>query len=252
MDEERPAEPARHLDKIGAMALDPLLIVLAQGLGAAGDHAVPAFARGEFGAPGVGQRFLGGIENLDQMAAHALRGDFLEPLGHVGDRLKKVAEQKALGEASQSRVGREARFAGVAHEHLGDAACSDPSDERLSAHETDALAAAGEKFGKRQRQHHGPAFLGHLGERRTKPHRRRQIDPEPDRMRRLPFALAHVEIIGTGRAAPVDEGDRVVLIVVPELPEGLAGSGAAAAMRAVGDGLGDALRLDQERRHARR
>ncbi len=45
---------------------------------------------------------------------------------------------------------------------------------------------------------------------------------------------------------------RVVLIVMPELPEGLAGTGAAAAMRAVGDGVGDALRLDQERRHARR
>ncbi len=37
-----------------------------------------------------------------------------------------------------------------------------------------------------------------------------------------------------------------------ELPEGLAGSGAAAAVGAVGDGMGHALRLDEERRHARR
>src|SRR4051812_20616452 len=36
-----------------------------------------------------------------------------------------------------------------------------------------------------------------------------------------------------------------------ELPEGFAGAGAAAAMRAVGHGVGDALRLDEEGRHAR-
>lgn len=34
------------------------------------------------------------------------------------------------------------------------------------------------------------------------------------------------------------------MIVVAELPEGLAGSGAPPAMRAVRDGMGHALRLD--------
>ena len=36
-----------------------------------------------------------------------------------------------------------------------------------------------------------------------------------------------------------------------ELPEGLAGSGAPAAVAAMGDGMGDPLRLDKQRRHAR-
>ena len=36
-----------------------------------------------------------------------------------------------------------------------------------------------------------------------------------------------------------------------ELPEGLARARAPAAMAAVGHGMGDALRLDQERGHAR-
>ena len=71
-------------------------------------------------------------------------------------------------------------------------------------------------------------------------------------MGRLPFALAHEEMVGARRAPPVDAGKGVVLVEMAELPEGLAGSGAAAAMNAVGDGMGDALRLDQERRHARR
>jgi hypothetical protein len=36
-----------------------------------------------------------------------------------------------------------------------------------------------------------------------------------------------------------------------ELPEGLAGTGAAAAMCAMRHGVGDALRLDEKRRNAR-
>jgi hypothetical protein len=36
-----------------------------------------------------------------------------------------------------------------------------------------------------------------------------------------------------------------------ELPEGLAGTSAAAAMRAMSHGMGDALRLDEKRRNAR-
>jgi hypothetical protein len=38
---------------------------------------------------------------------------------------------------------------------------------------------------------------------------------------------------------------------MPELPEGLARPRTPAAVAAMGHGMGDALRLDQERRHAR-
>ena len=57
-------------DRCGA--LEPLLVALAQCLDAAGDHPVPAFDRGELGAAIVRKRLLGGIEHLDEMAAHAL------------------------------------------------------------------------------------------------------------------------------------------------------------------------------------
>ena len=70
-------------------------------------------------------------------------------------------------------------------------------------------------------------------------------------MGRLPFALAHEEMIGASRAPPIDAGARVVVVEMAELPEGLARSGAPAAVAAMGDGMGDPLRLDEQRRHAR-
>jgi hypothetical protein len=39
---------------------------------------------------------------------------------------------------------------------------------------------------------------------------------------------------------------------MPEHPEGLARSGATPAVNAMGNGMGDTLRFDQERRHPRR
>ena len=96
MHEERPTEPLRQLQKIGAMALEPLLILLAQRLGAAGDHAVPAFACGKLGTPRVRQRLLGRIEHLNEMAAHALRRDRLQTIGGGADRLQEIAEQAGI------------------------------------------------------------------------------------------------------------------------------------------------------------
>ena len=65
---------------------------------------------------------------------------------------------------------------------------------------------------------------------------------------RLPTrARAHRHVWNLPSAAPVDQTllNRVVL-VLPELPERLAGAGAAAAVNAVRDGLRDALRLDHQ------
>ena len=81
-------------------------------------------------------------------------------------------------------------------------------------------------------------------------HRGREIDPEPNRVGGFPFALAHEEMVGTGRTPPVDARDRIVLVVMAELPESLARARAASAMRAVRHGVSDALRLDEKRRHA--
>ena len=83
-------------------------------------------------------------------------------------------------------------------------------------------------------------------------HGGREVDPEPNRVSRFPLALTHEELVGGCRAAPINAGSRVVHIEVAELPEGFAGAGTAAAMGAVDHGMGDTLRLDEERRHTRR
>src|SRR5512136_411608 len=70
-------------------------------------------------------------------------------------------------------------------------------------------------------------------------------------MRCFPFALAHEEVVRARRAPPVDAGLRIVVVEMPKLPKGLARSGAPAPMGAMGHGVGDPLRLDQQRRHAR-
>ncbi len=141
---------------------------------------------------------------------------------------------------------------GVAHEDLGNPAGGGASGEGRPAKDPDALAAAGEELGEGKRKHHGPAFLRDIGERGAETHRRREIDPQPHRMGGLPFALAHEQMVGACRAAPIDASPRVVLIEMTELPERLTGTRAAPAMRPMGDGVSDALRLDEERRHARR
>ncbi|OJU21403.1 MAG: hypothetical protein BGN89_14860 [Alphaproteobacteria bacterium 64-6] len=62
----------------------------------------------------------------------------------------------------------------------------------------------------------------------------------------LPLALAHVQLIGACRAAPVDEGRSVGAFELAELPEGFARSRAAATVDAVRNGARDAARLGDE------
>ena len=119
------------------------------------------------------------------------RGDLLEPRGDLGHRLEEIAEQQTFGEAAEPGGRRQARIGGLAQDDLGDLAAGVAPGEGRAAEQADALAAAGQKLGKGQRQHDGAAFLGDLGERGAEPHRRREIDPQPDRMGGFPFALAH-------------------------------------------------------------
>ena len=77
-------------------------------------------------------------------------------------------------------------------------------------------------------------------------HGGRDVGPQPEGMRRLPFALAHIEMVGAGRAAPVDDGGRVARLELAELPEGLARAGAAAAVDAVGHRIGDVQRVEDQ------
>ena len=143
------------------MFLQPRLIAPAQSLGAAGDHAVLAFARGELGAAGIGQRLLGGIEHLHEMAAHPLRRDLLQPRAGLRHRLEKIAEQETFGEAAEAwRAAAGSPRPVVAHEDLSDAPGRIAAPVWQAADQADALAAAGEKLGQSERQHDRAAFLG--------------------------------------------------------------------------------------------
>ena len=252
MDEEGPVQAFCLGGKGVAVCGEPLLVALAQSFGAPGDHAVAAFARSELGAALVGKRLLGGIEDLHEVAAHALFGDRLDARGSLLNRLEEIAEQQALGEAAERCRRRQARsLACVSHQDLGDAARSVAAGVRPVAKNADTLAGAGEKLGERKPEHDGAAFLRRPRQARAELHGGRKIDPQPNGVRRLPFPLAHEEMVGASRAPPIDAGAGIVVVEMTELPEGLARPRAPAAMAAMGHGMGDALCLDQERWHAR-
>ncbi len=65
-------------------------------------------------------------------------------------------------------------------------------------------------------------------------------------MRRLPFAFTHIEMVRSGRTAPINGFSGVAVFEMTELPESLARAAAVAAMDAVGYRVGDTLRRDQQ------
>ena len=117
---------------------------------------------------------------------------------------------------------------------------------RTAAEQPDALAAGQRQLADGEGQDQRAVALGLGRQMRAERHRGRQVRPEPDGMRRFPFALADIEMIGTCRAPPIDGGGAVALRVMAKLPEGFAGAGAAPAMNAVRDGLRNAAGLDEE------
>ena len=76
----------------------------------------------------------------------------------------------------------------------------------------------------------------------------RAVDPDENRMRRLPFALAHIKALVLGRTAPIDAGRRLARDEGTELPEGLAGARAPSSMDAMHDARRDLFRAAAEAR----
>ena len=143
------------------------------------------------------------------------------------------------------------RGALMGEDRLGDARRRLAAGGRLrQAEHGDALAAAHQQLGGGQHQQHRAVALGRRGEMTAEVHRLREIGPQPHGMRRFPLALAHVEMVGARRAAPVDLAQRVARLELAELPERLAGAGAPASVQAVRHRLGDALRVDEDFRQA--
>src|SRR6185295_6927808 len=117
------------------------------------------------------------------------------------------------------------------------------------ARNADALAPFHQHMGERKADHKGAVELGLPHLRRGEGHGGRAVDPDPDRVRGLPFALAHIEMVVTRRAAPIDPAGRLARHEAAILPEILAWAGAAAAMQAMDGGRSDAAGLQDQPRH---
>ncbi len=74
MDGETPAEPVGLGADLRAMARHQALVVVAPGLGAAGGDGTGAFRLDEFDAAGIGETFLGRIDDLHDVAVRAGSG----------------------------------------------------------------------------------------------------------------------------------------------------------------------------------
>ena len=271
MHQERPADPACRSGDLGAMRGELLLVGRPQGLDAIGDPALAVFRPAELHAPLVGQRLFGRIEDLDQMAVDPAFRQLGDALGDGLRRIEEIAEQQCGREAAEPGRRRQARLQGRSLVRASASAMRALALRLASGGVTPIRAmrspAAHQQLGEGQRQHHGAVALGGLRQMTAEQHRRRYVRPEPEGVRRLPFALAHVEMVGTRRAPPVDDGGRVArLVELAELPEGLAGARPTAAVDAVRHRIGDAQGLEQqigqpvgkslsfalEREHARR
>ena len=229
-----------------------LLVVGAQGLDPVGDPALVAFRRAELHAALVGQRLLGGIEHLHQVAGDAALGHLVEARGDGlrADRgNRRTAARWRSGRAGPAAAGssapRRRPRAPPASRRCARWPCGSPSaasgpiSAMRSPARTSSSAMASVSTSARSR-------LEIARQVAAEDHGRRDVRPEPEGVRRLPFALAHVEVVGAGGAAPVDDGGGVARLELAELPEGLAGPGPAPAVDAVGHGVGDVQRVEDQ------
>ena len=141
----------------------------------------------------------------------------------------------------------------ILDQHLGeplhDAARGQRPRQAGHAH---TLAAAHQKVRDGEAQHEGAVHLGLHGQGRDIGHGGGAIHPDPDRMGRLPLALAHIDPVVSSRAAPVDPRGGFAPDEGAELPEGLAHASALAPMHAMHRRRRDLFGRDQQGRQAAR
>ena len=112
----------------------------------------------------------------------------------------------------------------------------------------DALAAAHQERGQREQQQLCARLLGDAVPVGGEIHVGAAVAPQPDGLRRFPFALAHEKMLRLGGLAPIDRGDRVLGLIAAELPEAFAAAGAPSAMHPQAHRSGEAVGFHQERR----
>src|SRR5262249_11427226 len=252
VDAEAPAEAVGLAADRGAMLSDLRDVIGAPVLGPSRSDAPAVFRLDEFDPSPIRKCLLRRIDDLDNVALGTAAGELRDGPPHVGNIAPKVREQNHLGERGGRKIRRQARtLIAIHHDGLGD-----PLDDIAAAgraHQawnSDALAAFNQDLSKSKRDHERPIQFAVARERRGKIHRRRTIGPDPDRMRRFPFLLAHIKMVVARRPPPIDSRGGLTGNKAAVLPEILARSSAAAAVQTVDHSRRDATRFENKPRHA--
>ena len=253
------APAARHASRAHRLAMrgEPREIGIAQALGARRAQSFRPRGGEKLGMAFEREGLLDRVGDHQRLTLGAARGESADRLFHRRRIGEEIADQRRLGSRLERGRRRQACGDGAAP-LLGRHGFSEAFDDvasgerRRQADQPGALAAAHRQISQRERQHRGAVDLGAGRKRRGVGHRRRAIEPDPDRMRGLPFALAHERAVLARRAAPVDPRRRLAGDEGAKLPEGFAWPRLASAMHAMQQRMGDLARRDDEARQARR
>ena len=90
MHEERPFQTPQQVKQLLPVFAHAFLIALPQRFGAPGYHLFAGLGRCEFRAALIGKRFLGRVEHLNKVTAHALHGEAFQPWRQLLDGFKKI------------------------------------------------------------------------------------------------------------------------------------------------------------------
>src|SRR5262249_55250128 len=104
--------------------------------------------------------------------------------------------------------------------------------------------------GKRQDQDIGALTLARQFDPRMPVHRGAGVAPQPNALCRGPLGLAQEQTVRFRRLAPIDAGGGFTWLILPELPERLAGAHAPASVHALLDRGGDPQRRNEKRRQS--
>ncbi len=161
---------------------------------------------------GIARERIGLLDRIDdhhQFANRAFGAHGVDRARDVFRLREKISDQQNHRTRRGGKRGRQSGVRGAVQTLVGRDRLGEALDDALrrqwpgESEQSCALAAAHAKVGERQGQQSRPVDFRHRGETRCELHRGRTAEPDPDGMRRLPFAFAHKGAFLPRRAAPV-------------------------------------------------
>ena len=207
----------------------------------------------EFGFTGKGEGFLNRIDDADEVAKRALGGKCCQRGGDGLGREQEIADEDAFRPGGEGEnFGHFGGRGAIGQKGFGHALDDVTRGEgRHEPDEADFLAAGNEHLGECEAEGEGAVFFRDVRKAGFEGHGGGAVDPEGERVGGFPFAVADEQAgIVAGGAAPVDPLGGFSCGEGAELPEGLARSGATAAVQAMGEGGGDVAGIEHEFRQA--